>query len=84
MSKKPKKFKKKVEWDDSINPREEWIIFSGTFGFLFFTTAVVLIIKSNEIYSLKLSMALGLISIIGLIIAHIPKRKVYWEEVKNE
>jgi len=89
MSKKPKRFKKKVEWDDSINPKTIPFVFSVIFVFIFLSISLATLLENHqtvmgELETAKASIYSGLLSLFFLIIACIPKRKVYWEEVKND
>ncbi|MFW5895598.1 MAG: hypothetical protein ACOCT9_02520 [archaeon] len=86
-SKAKKIFKKRVEWDDSVIPRESHSSMGGFCIFLFFVFSIItflndISIEENLIVA-KITICCGIGAVIFFILSQIPKRKVYWEEVKE-
>jgi len=80
---KPKRFKKKVKVDYSITPRDYFMKFFGIF-LLLFVFGTLFFFRQPSIIGAKILIITAYILLLFLALAHIPKRKVYWEEVKND
>lgn len=76
-----KKFRKVVEWDSEWNDRRGFSFIVGLISLTVFVTWSILWNNEQNPFLVLIPLGISTISFISMII---PKRKVYWEEIKDE
>lgn len=84
--KKPKRFKKRVEWKEDKLRREMFLTFAIFIGAFYLVGFIGLLFNGFDIPKEQIInlTSMGAFIVLLIIVALIPERKVYWEEVKDD